>query len=129
MVGAASVDRFGPEDRRARVLPRGIDDTPLVTTTYAETFTYAETLVERTFFPFTSASLDLLLAVVARNVTTATKLEEIVDGSGPGLEVFPIAFPVLSRSVHVGAVLLVQRDVRVATKRDNYVVGHWLYPL
>ena len=58
MTEATLVDRFGPEGRRAWQLSQGIDDSPFVP------ITHAESIVEHTSLPFTSASLDLLLTVV-----------------------------------------------------------------
>ena len=58
MTEADLMDRFGPEGRSAWLLSRGIDDSPVVP------MTQAETIVERTSLPFSSASLDLLLTVV-----------------------------------------------------------------
>ena len=58
MTEAALADRFGLEGRRAWQLSQGIDDSPLVP------LAHAETIVERTSLPFSSASLDLLLTVV-----------------------------------------------------------------
>ena len=58
MTEAALMDRFGPEGRRAWQLSQGIDGSPVVP------LAHAETIVERTSLPFSSASLDLLLTVV-----------------------------------------------------------------
>ena len=58
MTGVALMDRFGIEGRRAWRLSQGIDGSPVVP------MTHTETIVERTFLPFSSASLDLLLTIV-----------------------------------------------------------------
>ena len=58
MSKATLMDRFGPEGRRMWLLSQGIDDSPVVP------MAHAETIVERTSLPFSSASLDLLLTVV-----------------------------------------------------------------
>ena len=58
MTEAALMDRFGPEGRRMWLLSQGIDDSPLIP------IAHAETIVELTSLPFSSASLDLLLTVV-----------------------------------------------------------------
>ena len=52
------VDRFGGEGRRAWHLSRGMDDSPVVP------LVHAETVVESTSLPFSSASLELLITVV-----------------------------------------------------------------
>ncbi|MDE2682527.1 MAG: hypothetical protein OXI54_00035 [Chloroflexota bacterium] len=54
----ALINRFGPEGQRAWELARGIDDTPLVP------LEHEEPVVEHASLPFTSASLELLLAAV-----------------------------------------------------------------
>ena len=58
MTEADLADRFGTEGRRAWRLSRGMDDSPLIS------MAHAETIVEGTSLPFSSASLDLLLTVV-----------------------------------------------------------------
>ena len=58
MTEADLTDRFGAEGRRAWRLSRGMDDSPLIS------MEHAETIVEGTSLPFSSASLDLLLTVV-----------------------------------------------------------------
>ena len=58
MTESVLVDRFGIEGRRAWHLSRGMDDSPVIP------LAHVETVVERTSFPFSSASLDLLLTVV-----------------------------------------------------------------
>ena len=58
MTEASLVDRFGGEGRIAWHLSRGMDDSSVVP------LAHAETVVERISLPFSSASLDLLLAVV-----------------------------------------------------------------
>ena len=58
MTETSLVDRFGGEGRIAWHLSRGMDDSPVIP------MAHAETVVERTSLPFSSASLDLLLAVV-----------------------------------------------------------------
>ena len=55
---ASMIDRFGAEGRRAWHLSRGMDDSPVIP------LAHVENVVERTSFPFSSASLDLLLTVV-----------------------------------------------------------------
>ena len=52
------VDRFGSEGRRAWHLSRGMDDSPVIP------MAQAETVVESTSLPFSSASLELLITVV-----------------------------------------------------------------
>ena len=54
----ALTDRFGPAGRRAWELAQGIDDTPLVP------LKHEESVVEHASLPFSSASLELLLAAV-----------------------------------------------------------------
>ena len=51
-------DRFGPAGRRAWELAQGIDDTPLIP------MRHEESVVEQASLPFSSASLELLLAAV-----------------------------------------------------------------
>ena len=58
MTETSLVDRFGGEGRIAWHLSRGMDDSSVVP------LAHAETVVERISLPFSSASLDLLLAVV-----------------------------------------------------------------
>ena len=58
MTEATLIDRFGPEGRRAWLLSHGIDDNPLVP------LAHIETVVESAPFPFSSASLALLLTVI-----------------------------------------------------------------
>ena len=58
MTETSLVDRFGAEGRRAWHLSRGMDNSPVVP------LAHAETIVERTSLPFSSASMDLLLTVV-----------------------------------------------------------------
>ncbi|MCE2466190.1 MAG: hypothetical protein J4G01_09025 [Dehalococcoidia bacterium] len=58
MTEASLIDRFGVEGRRAWHLSRGMDDSPIVP------LAHAETIVECTSLPFSSASLALLLTVV-----------------------------------------------------------------
>ena len=65
MPEATLMDRFGAEGRRAWLLSQGTDDSPLVP------LDHAETIVERTSLPFSSASLDLLLTVVDTLLTRA----------------------------------------------------------
>ena len=65
MTEAILFDQFGPEGRRAWLLSQGIDDSPLVP------LAHAETLVESTSLPLSSASLDLLLTVVDTLLTRA----------------------------------------------------------
>ncbi len=70
MSKATLMDRFGREGRRMWLLSQGIDDSPLIP------IAHAETIVERTSLPFSSASLDLLLTAVdtllARAFTQST---------------------------------------------------------
>ena len=58
MTESALVGRFGAEGRRAWRLSCGLDDSPVVP------LAHVETVVERTFLPFSSASLELLITVV-----------------------------------------------------------------
>ena len=58
MTEISLVDRFGGEGRRAWHLSRGMDDSPVIP------MAHAETVVESTSLPFSSASLELLIAVV-----------------------------------------------------------------
>ena len=58
MTEISLVDRFGGEGRRAWHLSRGMDDSPVIP------MAHAETVVESTSFPFSSASLELLITVV-----------------------------------------------------------------
>ena len=58
MTETSLVDRFGGEGRRAWRLSRGMDDSPIIP------MAQAETVVERTSLPFSSASLELLITMV-----------------------------------------------------------------
>ena len=58
MTETSMIDRFGSEGRKAWHFSCGMDDSPVVP------LAHTETIVERTSLPFSSASLDLLLAVV-----------------------------------------------------------------
>ena len=58
MTEISLVDRFGGEGRRAWHLSRGMDDSPVIP------MAHAETVVESTSLPFSSASLELLITVV-----------------------------------------------------------------
>ena len=62
---AALMNRFGVEGRRVLRLSRGEDNSPLLP------LAHTETVVERTSLPFSSASLDLLLTIVATLVARA----------------------------------------------------------
>ena len=55
---ASMIDRFGAEGRRGWRLSRGMDDSPVIP------MAHAETVVESTSLPFSSASLELLITVV-----------------------------------------------------------------
>ena len=58
MIETSLVDRFGGEGRIAWRLSRGMDDSPVIP------MAHTETVIERTSLPFSSASIELLIAVV-----------------------------------------------------------------